>query len=122
MVKESWLFCHNFARLLTFLGQVGKKKQRQVVRAVAYLGLRLRDLCSIFNRFKLEETYVEQLQSAAQEYYRVPCQCTTVIHLSKSHFLDHRPRCAHSYQAGLWGREAKHIGLQKLSANTTYQH
>lgn len=64
-VKESQLFCHNFARLLTFLRQVGQKKQRQVVLALAYFGLRQRDLCSIFNRFKLEETYVEQLQSAA---------------------------------------------------------
>ena len=44
--KESLLFCHTFARLLTFLRQEGdSQKQWQTVLALAYVGLRLRDLC-----------------------------------------------------------------------------
>ena len=69
--KESWLFCHNFSRLLTFLRQEGdSQKQQQTVLTLAYVGLRLRDLCSIINRFEVEDTHLEQLPTLAQEYYR----------------------------------------------------
>lgn len=53
--KESRLFCHNFARLLTFLRQANdSQKQRQILLSLAYIGVRLRDLCSIINRFEVE--------------------------------------------------------------------
>ena len=58
--KESRLFCHNFARLLTFLRYEGdSQKQQQTVLTLAYVGLRLRDLCSIINRFEVEDTHLE---------------------------------------------------------------
>ena len=48
--KESRLFCHNFSRLLTFLRREGdSQKQQQTVLTLAYVGLRLRDVCSIIN-------------------------------------------------------------------------
>ena len=66
--KESRLFCHNFARLLTFLRQEGDtQKQQQTVLTLAYVGLRLRDLCSIINRFEVEDTHLEQLPTLAKE-------------------------------------------------------
>ena len=69
--EESRLFCHNFSRLLTFLRQEGdSQKQQQTVLTLAYAGLRLRDLCSIINRFEVEDTHLEQLPTLAQEYYR----------------------------------------------------
>ena len=70
MGKESRLFCHNFARLLTFLRQEGdSQKQQQTVLTLAYVGLRLRDLCSIVNQFQVEDTHLEQLPTLAEEYY-----------------------------------------------------
>ncbi|PFX24669.1 hypothetical protein AWC38_SpisGene10750 [Stylophora pistillata] len=68
--KESRLFCHNSARLLTFLRQDNDSpKQRQNLLSLAYIGVRLRDLCSIINRFEVEDTHLEQLQQLAKEYY-----------------------------------------------------
>ena len=46
------------------------QKQQQTVLTLAYVGLRLRDLCSIINRFEVEDTHLEQLPTLAQEYYR----------------------------------------------------
>ena len=130
--KESRLFCHNFARLLTFLRQEGdSQKQRQTVLALAYVGLRLRDLCSIINRFEVEETHLEQLQSLAQEYYRanallLPTSVNPTIWTIGHVVPTHARHVYNKYGQGLFtvtmeGREAKHIALQKLSANTTYQ-
>ena len=39
-------------------------------KTFAFVGLRLRDLCPIINRFKVEDTHLEQLPNLAQEYYR----------------------------------------------------
>ena len=90
--KESRLFCHNFARLLTFLRQEGdSQKQQQTVLALAYVGLILRDLCSIINRFEVEDTYPSVLSTRV-----LLCQCTTVTSP-----LDHWPCCACSCQADL---------------------
>ena len=127
------MFYDNFARLLTFLRQEGdSQKQRQTVLTLAYVGLRLRDLCSIINRFEVEDTYLEQLQSFAQEYYRANALLLptlvnptfwTIGHIMPAHAR----QVYDKYGQGLLtvtveGREAKHIALQKLSANTTYQH
>lgn len=69
--KESWLFCYNSARLLTFLRQDNDSpKQRQNLLSLAKIGVRLRDLSSIINRFEVEDTHLEQLQQLAKEYYR----------------------------------------------------
>lgn len=130
--KESRSFCHNFARLLTFLRQEGdSQKQRQTVLALAFVGLRRRDLCSIINRIEVEETHLEQLQSLAQEYYHanallLPTSVNPTIWTIGHVVPTHARHVYNKYREGLFtvtmeGREAKHIALQKLSANTTYQ-
>ena len=48
--KESQLFCHKISKLLNFLSQEkDSQKQQQTVLALAYVGSRVRDLCSIIN-------------------------------------------------------------------------
>ena len=108
------------------------QKQRQTVLALAYVGLRLRDLCSIINRFEVEDTHLEQLQSLAQEYYRanallLPTSVNPTIWTIGHIVPAHARQVYDKYGQGLLtvtmeGREAKHIALLKLSANTTYQH
>ena len=101
-------------------------------KTFAFVGLRLRDLCSIINRFKVEDTHLEQLPNLAQEYYRVSAlllptsvnpTVRTICHVVPAHAR----QVYDKYGQGLLtvtmeGREAKHIALQKLSANTTYQN
>ena len=100
--------------------------------SLAYIGVRLRDLCSIVNRFQVEDTHLEQLQQLAKEYYRanallLPTSVNPTI-WTISHVVAAHARQVHDkYGQGLLtvtmeGREAKHIALQKLSANITYQH
>ena len=65
------MFCHNYARLLTFLRKEGdSQKQKQTILVLAYVGLRLRDICSIMNRFDVQEEHLVQLKTLAEEYYR----------------------------------------------------
>lgn len=99
---------------------------------LAYVELRLRDLCSIINRFEVEDTHLEQLQSLAQEYYRanallLPTSVNPTIWTIGHVVPAHARQVYDKYGQGLLtvtmeGREAKHIALLKLSANTTYQH
>ena len=98
---------------------------------LAYVWLRLRDLCSIINRFEVEDTHLEQLQTLAKEYYRanallfstsVNPTIWTIGHVVPAHAR----QVYDEYGQGLLtvtmeGGEAKHIALQRLSANTTYQ-
>ena len=44
------------------------KKQRQTVLKLVYVGIRLRDCCSIVNRFEVQETDLIKLKSLAEEY------------------------------------------------------
>ena len=131
--KESRLFCHNFSRLLTFLSQEkDSQKQQQTVLALAYVGLRLRDLCSIINRFEVEDIHPEQLQTLAQEHSRanallLPTSVNPTIWTIGHVVPAHVRQVYDKYGQGLLtvtmeGREAKHIALQKLNVNTTYQH
>ena len=131
--EESRLFCHNFSRLLTFLRQEGdSQKQQQTVLTLAYVGLRLRDLCSIINRFEVEDTHLEQLPTLAQEYYRanallLPTSVNPTIWTIGHVVPAHARQVYEKYGQGLLtvtmdGREAKYIALQKLSANPTYQN
>lgn len=131
--KESRLFCHNFSRLLLFLRQAGDtKKQKQTIFALLYIGIRLRDCCSIMNRFIVEENQLNQLRTSAQEYYRANAM---FLHTSVNPTIwtighvvpEHSKQVYDKYAQGLLtvtmeGREAKHIALQRLSKNTTYQH
>lgn len=130
--KESRMFCHNYARLLTFLRRDGdSQKQRQTILILAYVGLRLRDCCSIMNRFDLEEEHLTQLKSLTEEYYRanalfLPTSVNPTIWTIGHVVAVHAKQVYNKYKQGLFtvtmeGREAKHIALQKLSANTTYQ-
>ena len=100
--------------------------------SLAYIGVRLRDLCSIINRFEVEDTHLEQLQQLAKKYYRanallLPTSVNPTI-WTISHVVAAHARQVHDkYGQGLLtvtmeGKKAKHIALQKLSANTTYQH
>ena len=130
--KESRLFCHNFMRLIKFLSHdKDTPKQRQTVLVLAYIGLRLRDLCSIFTRFEIKETDLTKLESLGKEYF-----CANALFLPSSvnptiwtlaHVLPvHAKYVFNTYGQGLLtttmeGRESKHIALHKLSENTTYQ-
>ena len=51
--KTSRLFCHNFITLVKSLSQEeDSQKQKQTILVLSYIGLRLRDCCSIFNDLK----------------------------------------------------------------------
>ncbi|XP_048580094.1 uncharacterized protein LOC116606566 isoform X1 [Nematostella vectensis] len=130
--KESRLFCHNFMRLLKYLSsEEDTPKQKQTVLALVYIGIRLRDCCSIFNRLDINEQDIAKLEVAAIEYchanklflpYTINPTIWTLGHVLPVHARD----VFSKYQQGLLtvtmeGREAKHIALQRLSHNTTYQ-
>ena len=69
MGEESRSFCHNSMRLIKVLRREGdSKKQRQTVFKLVYAGIRLRDCCSIVNRFEVQETDLIKLKSLAEEY------------------------------------------------------
>ena len=117
-------------RLLTFLSQEkDSQKQQQTMLALAYVGSRLRDLCSIINRFEVEDTHPEQLQILAQEYYHanallLPTSVNPTIWTIGHVVPAHARQVYDKYGQGLLtvtmeGREAKHIALQKLSVNMT---
>lgn len=130
--KESRLFCHNFMRLIKWLSnEKDSRLQRQTVLTYAYIGLRLRDCVSIFNRFDVTAEQLSQLTVVAREYFRgnalfLPSSINptvwTIGHIIPSHTQD----VYRKYGQGLGtvtmeGREAKHIALKKLSENTTFQ-
>ena len=130
--KESRLFCHNFMRLVKWLSsEKDFKRQRQTVLIYAYVGLKLRDCVSIFNRSDITAEQLSRLAVVAREYFwanalflpsSVNPTVWTIGHIIPSHAQDvHR-----KYKQGLGtvtmeGREAKHIALKKLSENTTSQ-
>ena len=119
-------------RLKKVLSREGDcKKQRQTVLTLVYIGIRLRDCCSIFNRFEVQETDLSKLKSLAEEYYRanalfLPSAVNPTV-WTIGHVLPvHAMQVYNIYKQGLLtvtmeGREAKHIALQRLSVNTTYQ-
>ncbi|KAJ7389513.1 hypothetical protein OS493_030898 [Desmophyllum pertusum] len=70
--KESRLFCHNFMRLIKWLSnEKDTRRQKQTVLTYAYLGLKLRDCVSIFNRFDITAEQITQLTVVAREYFRL---------------------------------------------------
>ena len=131
--KESRLFCHNFMRLIKHLShEEDSQKQKQTVLVLSYVGLKLRDCCSIFNRFEVQESVLVLLASLAKDYYRanalfLPTSVNPRI-WTLGHVLPVHARYAYdTYKQGLMtvtmeGREAKHIALHRLSGNTTYQN
>ena len=131
--KESRSFCHNFMRLIKVLSREGdSKKQRKTVLTLVYVGIRLRDCCSTFNRFEVQETDLSKLKSLPEEYYRanamfLPTAVNPTI-WTIGHVLPlHAKQVFDIYKQGLLtvtmeGREAKHIALHRLSVNTTHQH
>ena len=130
--KESRLFCHNFMQLIKSLSsEDDTKKQKQTVLALVYIGVRLRDCCSIFNRFDMKETDISKLNCLAIEYFRanamfLPTSVNPTI-WTIGHVLPmHVKQVFNAYGQGfltvtMEGREAKHVALQRLSFNTTYQ-
>jgi hypothetical protein len=131
--KESRLFCHNFMRLIKYLScENDNQKQRQTVLTLVYIGLRLRDCCSIFNRFEVKEKYPTTLQTLAIEYFRanamfLPSSINPTI-WTLGHVVPVHARAVYNtYKQGLLtvtmeGREAKHIFLHRLSVNTSYRN
>ena len=70
--KDSRLLCHNFMRLIKWLSSENDShQQRKTVLIFAYLGLRLRDCVSLFNRFDITVDQLTELSISARDYYRV---------------------------------------------------
>ena len=106
--------------------------QKQRVLVLSYIGLRLRDCCSLFNRINISESDIDKLTKNALEYF-----CANSLFLNTQvtptiwtigHVLPvHTKHMYEVYGQGLLtvsmeGREAKHIALQLLGNNTTYQN
>jgi len=129
--KESRLFCHNFMRLIRYLSHDGdSRKQRQTVLALVYIGIRLRDCCSIFNRLEINDTDLTKLETIAREYCHanklfLPYPINPTI-WTMGHVLPvHAKNVYNIYKQGLLtvtmeGREAKHVALHRLSQNSTF--
>ena len=129
--KDSKRFCHNFMLLIKWLSHKNDSQaERQRVLIFAYVGLRLRDAVSLFNRFVTTEEQLTQLTQTAIEYFRA-----NALFLESSvnptvwtlgHVVPvHARQVFDKYGQGLAtatmeGREAKHIFLKRLSENTTY--
>ena len=106
--------------------------QKQRVLVLSYIGLRLRDCCSIFNRLNINESDIDKLTKTALEYF-----CANSLFLNTQvtptiwtigHVLPvHTKYMYEAHGQGLLtvsmeGREAKHIALQHLGNNTSYQN
>ena len=130
--KDSRLFCHNFMLLIKAMSSTSDlKAQKFRILVLAYIGLRLRDCCSLFNRFDIEEADITKLTKLAREYFRanslfLNSQVTPTVWTIGHIVPVHTKYMYEVYGQGLLtvsmeGREAKHIALQRLSANNTFQ-
>ncbi len=101
--------------------------EEQSVLVLSYIGLRLRDACSNIN-----ESDIAKLSKAALEYFRVnslflstqvtPPTIWTIHHVVSVHTKYMYDVCEQGLlTVSMKGREAKHIALQQLSMNTSYQ-
>jgi hypothetical protein len=130
--KESRSFCHNFMRLIKQLSCEGdSQKEKQTVLTLVFIGIRLRDCCSIFNRIETNETDIKTLETMAREYchanrmflpYPINPTIWTIGHVLPVH----AKYVYQTYKQGLLtvtmeGREAKHVALHRLSLNSTFQ-
>ena len=107
-------------------------KECQTVLALAYVGVRLRDCVSLFNRFEITLDQIDQLSIACYEYFKVnslflPSSVNPTVWTLGHIVPTHCRQMLEKYGQGLGmvtmeGREAKHIFLKKLSENTTYQN
>ena len=131
--KESRAFCHHFSTLLSLLKLPSdSRKQIQTILALHYVGLRLRDCCSIINRFDMKQVDIDKLSVLAREYYRanalfLPTSVNPTIWTIGNVVPFHAQQVYDKYKQGLLtvtmeGREAKHLALLRLKANTTYQN
>ena len=119
-------------RLIKYLScENDRQKQRQTVLALVFIGIRLRDCCSIFNRYEIKEADINRLKAIATEYchanklfflYQMNPTIWTIGHVVPEHVKD----VYNKFNQGLLtvtmeGWEAKHIKLHRLSLNTTYK-
>lgn len=129
--KDSRLLCHNFMRLIKYLRcENDTQKQKQTVLALAYIGRRLRDCCSIFNRIDIDSTQLDKLKKDASEYFCanklfLPYPINPTIWTLGKVLPVHAKDVYDKYKQGLLtvtmeGREAKHIALHRLSLNSSY--
>ena len=118
--KDSRLFCHNFMRLIKFLScEDDSRKQRLTVLVYAFIGLRLRDCVSLFNRFEITNEQIQDLTTKAQEYFRanalfLPTSVNPTVWTLGNIVAAHCKEVFQKYGQGLCtvtmeGREAKHI-------------
>ena len=130
--KDSCCFCHNFMRLIKWLSNENdSKKEHQTVIVLAYLGVKLSDCVSLFNRFDKDQ--IGQLSVGCRKYFNVNAilmqssvnpTVWTLGYVVPAHFS----QVFEKYGQGLGmvtieGHEAKHIFVKKLSENTlTYQN
>ena len=130
--KDSRRLCHNFMMLVKSLSNDNDAKaDRQAILVLAFMGQRLGDSVSLFNRFDIKEADLDQLHHVATEYFRINAMFVadavnptiwTLGHIVPVHAC----QVFRKYNQGLGlvtmeGHEAKHIYLKKLSENTTYQ-
>ena len=131
--KDSRCFCHNFMRLIKWLScESDSRKESQTVLTLAYLGVRLRDCVSLFNRFQITLGQIGQLSIACHEYFKInllllPSSVNSTVWTLGHIVPAHCHQVLEKYGQGLGmvtmeGRETKHIFLKKLSESTTYQN
>jgi hypothetical protein len=131
--KESRAFCHHFSTLLSLLTLPrDSRRQIQTILALHYVGLRLRDCCSIINRFDMKQVNIDKLSVLAREYYRanalfLPTSVNPTIWTIGNVVPFRAQQVYDKYKEGLLtvtmeGREAKRLALLRLKANTTYQN
>lgn len=94
-------------------------KEHQTVLALAYLGVRLRDCVSLFNRFEITLDQIDQLSIACYEYFKVnslflPSSVNPTVWTLGHIVPTHCRQMLEKFGQGLGivtmeGREAKHI-------------
>ena len=131
--KDSRCFCHNSMRLIKWLScESDSRKESQTVLTLPYLGVRLRDCVSLFNRFEITLGQIGQLSIACHEYFKIsslllPSSVNPTVWTLGHIVPAHCHQVLEKYGQGLGmvtmeGQEAKHIFPKKLSENTTYQN
>ena len=129
--KDSRLFCPNFMRLIKFLScEDDSRKQRLTVLVYAFIGLRLRDCVSLFNRFEISNEQIQELATKSQEYFGanpllLPTSVNPTVWTLGNIVAAHYKEVFQRYGQGLCtvtmeGREAKHIFLKMHSENSSF--
>ena len=94
--KDSRLFCHNFMQLIKAMSCTSDSSaQKQHVLVLSYIGLRLRDCCSIFNRLNINESDIDKLLLLTEHFH---ANYLILQYTSYSDNLDHRSCITSTHQ------------------------